>query len=485
MASLLSGCANIVPPAGGPVDTIAPKLLRVVPEDSSLQINPKKLELTFDKFMELGDLNQVTISPQIRVNPIIEARLRKVLVTFADSVFLPNTTYTISFGDLLRDNREGTPYEFVYTFSTGSYFDTLAIEGFAFDAKTLSVDTGLRAVLYADEGFSDSLIFRQKPLYITKVSPSGGFKFVNLPPRSFRLFVFQDVENNGIYEPGIDKIGIYPEPFVPGTLPDSNFVLKYFLESIDTTVAEEEELPQRTNSRSGLGLAADQLYRVLVDTAALHRGSQELHQPLTILKSPAVASVDPTRVFLTFEKSLVDVEAIHQLQETDSTILIRSDWFPDTKYTLRLVKGWAVDTAGNEVPPGRYHFLTKRTEEYAKLTIYIPAAFQEQHYIQLFNGKDSVTQVLITDSVMQFDYLTPGTYSIYIFADDNQDGVWTTGDYLNKKDPEPMYIHKSAVQLRPGWEMEENFEGLNRPRDEKPNMQNDARSGAKSNEEMK
>lgn len=482
---LLPGCANIVPPAGGPVDTIAPRLLSVLPADSSLQLNPKKLELNFDKFMVLGSLDQVTISPQIRVNPIIEPRLRKVLVTFADSVFLPNTTYSISFGDLLRDNREGTPYEFTYTFSTGTYFDSLAIEGFAFDAKMLRVDTGLTAALYADADFSDSLIFRQKPLYVAKVSSSGRFKFVNLPPRDFRLFVFQDAARNGVYEPGIDRIAAYPEPFVPGNIPDSVFVMKYYLEEVDSVPTFEEEKPQRRAARASDALAPDQMYRVLVDTVALNRGSQELHKPLTILKSPAIAKVDPSRVFLTFERSLVDVEAIHKLEETDSTILLHTEWFPDAKYTLRLVKGWATDTAGNEVVPGRYHFLTKRTEEYATLTVLVPGAFLDGHYIRLFNGNDSVTQVLITDSSMKFEYLTPGTYSIFIFSDLNEDGAWTPGNYLSKLAPEPVYIHKAAVQLRPGWEMEETFEGTDRPRDEKPSMQNDARSGVRSGEEMK
>lgn len=475
-----SGCANIVPPAGGPRDTIAPKIISILPKDSSLNIYPKKIEITFDKFMELGDRSQMSISPQIATAPIVEARLRKVIISFSDSAFLPNTTYTLYLGNMLQDNRENTPYpEFTYTFSTGSYFDSLSIKGFAFNAQNLNIDTNLRAALYDAATFQDSLIYRQKPLYITPVSKNGDFTFKNLPAKPFHLFVFNDANKNGVYDPGKDMMGFLSETILPGEHLDSVYVIKYYRESVDTTAFSDFNTSTRSErkSRTTSRVSGDIPYYVKVDTNS-NKGSQDLHLPLTIIKSSAIKSVDASKIFLTFEKELVDVEAVFQLEENDSTVLLKSEWIPDLTYTLRLVKGWAVDTAGNEIAPGKYKFMTKRTEDYGSLTVYIPEQFRQNHLLYLTQQADSFKLVPITDSILKFEYLSPAFYSIYIIEDKNGDGVWTSGNYLQRIFPEQVYMHKSEIMVRPGWDMEETFDGTSFPRYARPQMNVGDRQGA-------
>lgn len=51
-----SGCANIVPPLGGPRDTIPPKLLYVTPRDSSKHFNTNKIVFYFDEFIDPKDV---------------------------------------------------------------------------------------------------------------------------------------------------------------------------------------------------------------------------------------------------------------------------------------------------------------------------------------------------------------------------------------------------------------------------------------------
>ena len=46
--SNLAGCANIIPPTGGPRDSLPPMLLSVNPPDSSTNITPKRIVFQFD-----------------------------------------------------------------------------------------------------------------------------------------------------------------------------------------------------------------------------------------------------------------------------------------------------------------------------------------------------------------------------------------------------------------------------------------------------
>ncbi|MEJ7912652.1 MAG: Ig-like domain-containing protein, partial [Chitinophagaceae bacterium] len=48
-----TGCANIVPPQGGPRDTLPPVLLNVDPPDSTLNFRGNRITFTFDEYVNL------------------------------------------------------------------------------------------------------------------------------------------------------------------------------------------------------------------------------------------------------------------------------------------------------------------------------------------------------------------------------------------------------------------------------------------------
>jgi hypothetical protein len=50
---VLPGCANIIPPSGGPRDSIPPLLLKAEPGDSSVNFKGSRITFTFDEFVDL------------------------------------------------------------------------------------------------------------------------------------------------------------------------------------------------------------------------------------------------------------------------------------------------------------------------------------------------------------------------------------------------------------------------------------------------
>jgi len=125
--SLISspGCANIIPPQGGPRDSLPPVLEKVSPADSTLNFTGNKITFTFDEFIEVQNISENLIfSPTPSVNPYVEYKLKTVSVKLKDSLEA-NTTYTINFGNAIKDFTEGNPYKnFTYTFSTGNFIDS-------------------------------------------------------------------------------------------------------------------------------------------------------------------------------------------------------------------------------------------------------------------------------------------------------------------------------------------------------------------------
>src|SRR5690606_12979220 len=144
------GCANIVPPSGGPKDETPPTVIAITPSDSALNSKPKKIIIRTNKYMEVANLeNNLHVSPYLPINPTVISYGKRIEIKLIDSLLQPNTTYKISLGNALVDNREQTPISnFEYIFSTGNYFDSLSIKGKIINERTGMPDSGMHVFLY-------------------------------------------------------------------------------------------------------------------------------------------------------------------------------------------------------------------------------------------------------------------------------------------------------------------------------------------------
>src|SRR5262245_3914771 len=102
----LSGCANIIPPGGGPRDSFPPILVSATPKDSSMNFTNKNITFVFDEFVEVNNvMENLIVSPTPKTIPEVTRKLRTVTVKLKDTLE-PNTTYTLNFGNAIRDVNE-------------------------------------------------------------------------------------------------------------------------------------------------------------------------------------------------------------------------------------------------------------------------------------------------------------------------------------------------------------------------------------------
>lgn len=468
--TLWLSCANIVPPTGGPKETTPPKLTSIFPADSSLNIKPKKITIRFDKYMEVQNLNtEMHLSPLISINPSVISYGKRVEIKIIDTLLAPNTTYKLSLGNALVDNREYNPYaNFAYVFSTGDYFDSLQLKGAVIDAQTGLPDTAATVILY-NADMNDSAIFREKPKYVTKTNSKGQYNFGLLPHKNFKIFALNDKDNNYTFEPKEDKIGFIENLVIPAYANDS-----IHIDSVATLFTFKEALPfdstQNTSSNTSGGrsgarassskaAAKDDIgYVVKVDTFNKERRTFELIDDLIISLHKRIGKIDTAKIYLSYEQNELEIEAPFKLSGDSAQLTLKTKWFPDKVYTLRLIKGWATDTSSADLPPGKYIFRTKQEEDYAKWRINIDSKYFGTDYL-LFVFKDNDTTHLkpITDTIVTLDLLQPGNYNMRIIIDDNKDGKWTTGNYLEKRQPEKVIPYLGQVTLKAGWENESDF----------------------------
>ena len=189
-------CAKIGSLTGGPKDSIPPVVLKTVPSNYSINFKGQKIEITFNEFITLNNVNQqLVVSPPVENRIDVRLKGKSILIDLNNEL-KDSTTYTLNFGESIKDNNEGNPlsnYEFV--FSTGNYLDSLSIYGRlvnAFDLKPPEEPVSL--LLYAD--LSDSAFLKHIPLYVGKSGEEGYFIMNNLKSDTFHLYALKDLNSN-------------------------------------------------------------------------------------------------------------------------------------------------------------------------------------------------------------------------------------------------------------------------------------------------
>ena len=193
-------CANVVSPSGGPKDTIPPIVLQSVPENQTANFHDKEIHITFDEYVTLNNPNSnIFISPPLEKNPEYRLSGKSLIIKFKEAL-KPDVTYSINFGEAIKDLHEGNVFKnYSFVFSTGENIDTLTLEGKLLQAVDHKPSADFYVMLYADVNDTlsiDSLPYLMKPYYATKSDKEGNFKFSGLKEGDYLIFALKDKNSN-------------------------------------------------------------------------------------------------------------------------------------------------------------------------------------------------------------------------------------------------------------------------------------------------
>lgn len=226
---LVSSCAQIVALGGGKKDDIPPRVVKYSPDSAQLNFKSRSVEITFDEYVHLQDLNnQLIVSPPMVNTPEVSLKNKKLIIDFNKKDSLkPNTTYCISFGNAIQDLNENIPLDnFRYIFSTGAYIDSLVVKGKvenAFDHKT---EKGILVMLYSD--LRDSVVYKKLPEYFAKTKEDGTFQINNIRNGNYKIIALKDANANYKYDGDVESIGFVDTLVNPNE--KKNIVIELFKE---------------------------------------------------------------------------------------------------------------------------------------------------------------------------------------------------------------------------------------------------------------
>lgn len=224
---LLQRCANVVAPTGGPKDELPPVVVGTTPENHSVNFNSKRIDITFDEYITLENAKQkVIFSPLLDEKADIKLKDQTVVIKFNEPL-KTNTTYTINFGDAIKDLHEGNVFQdYVFSFSTGEVLDTLSIAGRLLSAdEKKPIEDAFVTLYYGDSDGLDTLPLTRKPDFVGKVDKEGYFNISGLADKKYFVFAIKDVNSNYYFDLPNEQVAfldtlVSPVPFKP--LPKHN-----------------------------------------------------------------------------------------------------------------------------------------------------------------------------------------------------------------------------------------------------------------------
>jgi len=181
-----------------------------------------------------------------------------------------------------------------------------------------------------------------------------------------------------------------------------------------------------------------------------------------------------------FRKPIIEFSAPVKIWHTDSIIFMEDSIrvfpeyvFTDTltkrrleinhplkekqKYSLHIPDSIFFDYHNITNDSIKFSFTTKSIEDYGVLILNIKIPESNYTYIiELLDEKNNIIrkESISKDKSFKYEKLDPGKYTLKAIRDDNNNNRWDTGDYLEKKQAEKVFINKTEINIRANWDTE-------------------------------
>lgn len=516
---LISACASVQSPTGGPRDTEPPKIVKETPKNLTRNFSAKEIQIEFDEFIKLvNEYTEISISPAIDIPPVYKARKQILEIKF-DQKLEEKTTYTINFGKAITDvNESNVLKNYTYVFSTGNEIDSLSIGGNVINSITREKLKDVTVFILPVR--QDSLFGKKKASIFTTTDSAGNFKLQNLREDIYRIYALQEQGGDRIYNGQNEQIGFLNDTLVlkknidtiqlqvfkevPAVFsvqdrkiePDGRIALAFnkpllkpsvqILEpkELDLTKSVEISSKQDTALIWLPELTFDSLQVAIseegksVDTVVLRRNKRDTYTrtiqindnvmgtklkpgtDILLQTSSPVSKVQETQI--TILEDSVQVSGFRLTKDTTSLrrYHLKFPWKLNKEYILKATDGAFTDAFGNKSKAYVRKFSLDSDENYGSITIKVTVPDTSRAYIvQWLNEKDEILKQdkVIKNTVLNYTSYPTAKYYLRVIYDENKNGQWDTGNLRAKKQPEKTWTFDKVISLRPNWDLEENM----------------------------
>ena len=515
---LLSGCASIQQPQGGPRDLTPPKVVKMLPANETVNFTAKKVVIEFDEYFKLqNEFREFSISPELEKPPTLKTKQKSLEITFLDTLE-ENTTYTMNFGTAIADvNENNVIKNLSYVFSTGPELDSLSISGRVTNSLTGQPELDALAFIFPIN--RDTLFGKGKPAIYTSTDSSGNYSLKNLRKGTYRLYALKEKNGDKIYQQNLDDVAFLKDSIVLTDKNLDNMNLKLFKEDASTLRVLERKL----NPDGSISIAINQKLKSpevvvlepsnldvnkkikwsknndslrvwlpqldfdstkisltdegkLLQTLMFTRGKKDNYTRILTAKDniegrvlpPArhlkltfnfpIESSDITKISL-LEDSVARTNFTLEKDSTDFlTYYIKYPWKAKKSYDIKFQEGAFTAIFNTKNKEFNKTFELANKDDYGTLNVKITVPEKEKAYVlEIVNDKKAVVNTIAIkqDTTVSFSNYKEGEYAIRIIYDTNKNGIWDTGNVSLRANPEKIFNEPKELSIKANWERNE------------------------------
>ncbi len=517
----LFNCARRGNPTGGPKDKDAPIIIQTFPKFNTTDFNQNEIKIYFDEYVKVKDLQkQLIVSPPLKYPAQISPQgmaTKRITIKIKDTL-KPNTTYVFNFGNSIEDNNEGNILSnFKYVFSTGKVIDSLTLSGKIKDAFNQKTDKFVSVMLYKwDENFKDSIIYKEKPDYLTSTLDSTFFKLTNLKEGTYKIIALKESNVDYIYQPKNEKIAFLDTLI---TLPtDKELLLNLFKQEPSFKITKTAEISKghllfgyegfvdkaiikavKLDSLKRKGSISFEEYQYKESTTdtihyfyvydkldsigfvvekdsyndylsvKLHAKKQDsltfkssvkgiLHplDTLTVHANIPIKKVDLSKFKFVVSDS-IPVDFTTKINKVKNLQIIFEKQ-PKSKYNLQVLPKGITSVFKQDNDTLHFNFQTKKQTYYGSIKLLIKTK-QLPIIVQLLNKNNKIVQqkYLVDNPETTFESLVPDAYTIRVIVDKNKNRRWDSGNIIKQIQPEAVYYHP-AIKVKENFYLNQTME---------------------------
>lgn len=384
--------------------------------------------------------------------PSMEERLRQD-TTWVDSLtvdtiverkftyFLPDDVLLRSFKEQYFSQRfikaeRLTPEKFSLYFSAPA--DTLPLlKGLNFDeqdAFIIEQTTGRNDTIHY--WIKDSLIYKQDSLKLS---------MTYLAPDSLKQLV-----------PRTDTLNILPK-------------LSYAKQQKQKEEAKEKERKEREKKKKKSDKDKEEPEPTeFLPVEVYAPSAMDVYDYITLTFTEPVASIDTAAFHLKLKVDSLWQDVAFDF-EHDSIDLKRyniyAEWTPGESYTFEVDSASIYGLYGLHADKVKKEFKAKKLDEYGQIFFNVHGA-DSLAFVELLDGQDKVLRTVpVIDGKADFYFLNPGKYGARLINDTNGNGVWDTGNYAEKRQPEMVFYYPMVLELKANFDLTQDWNVLAKPLD--------------------
>jgi len=511
------GCGTPGQLVGGPRDSIAPKVLKMRPENYKTNFNAEKIEIEFDEYFKIeNEAKEFSVSPEFERQPTLKVRKKILEVSFQDSLE-KNTTYTLNFGKAIADINEGNHIKnFTYVFSTGPKLDSLGLSGMVTNSMTGQPE--IEAVVMIFPLARDTVFGKKKASIYTTTDSSGNYQLKNLRADTYKIYALKEKSSDKIYQQATDEVGFLKDSVVLNEN-KTNINLKVFKEDalifrvtdrklnndgsiflafnqrlkkpsirvIEPAGLDENKLLKFNSTNDSLRLWLKDLSfdstkvaifdeGKVLDTVKFSRGKKESYtrnvnssdnlegnllnpnKPLKLTFNFPIEKLDAAKITLT-EDSVSRSGLIIEKDTSDFlSYLVRYPWIAKRTYEIKFGAGafTAIFDAKNKEFVRSFELSSR--DNYGTLQLKVAITEPKNQYIlQVIDENDGLisSSTFQKDTTVRFTNYRAGKYFVRVIYDTNKNGKWDTGSVKEGRQPEKVYNEPKELSIKANWDRNE------------------------------